>query len=243
MSEAVKNKVKVLVAALEKKFGKYKLPTFHPPPTSADAAAAQAVATKNCELIAGAVLGLHGPPHLGFEAARRLMSTFVDWNEVRVSNAGSLMRMLGRDPRAEERIRLMQRFLEAFFLRQRNLNLECLVPMKPGERRQFLADLEIFGRDELAAVVLTCFGMEMFPPAEDLHRVAQRYGLIRAKTTVLQMAKEFETKLEPDQILSLYAGLAAVAATTCTPESPKCPACVLKPRCPAARIFLKPSRK
>jgi len=211
MGDAIKNKVKTLVTGFEKKFGKYKLPSFLPPPTSADAAAAQAVATKNCELIAGSVLGLHGPPQAGFDASRKLMAMFVDWNEVRVSNAVTIVRALGRDPRAEERVRLLQRFLEAFFLRQRNLNLECLVPMKPGERRQFLSDLEIFARDELAAVVLTCFGMEMFPPSEELQRQALKFHLIKPKVTVLQMAKIFETKLDLELILGLYAGLYAAA--------------------------------
>jgi len=211
MGDALKNKVKLLVVGFEKKWGKYKLPSFLPPPMSADAAEAQAVATKNCELIAGSVLGLHGPPQSGFDASRKIMTIFVDWNEVRVSNSVTVIRALGRDPRAEERVRLLQRFLERFFLRQRNLNLECLMPMKSGERRQFLSDLEIFTRDELAAVVLTCFGLEIFPPAEVLWQQALHFNLIGPKVTVLQMAKLFETKLDLELMLGLYAGLYAEA--------------------------------
>ncbi|MCW8133205.1 MAG: hypothetical protein KIS92_22865 [Planctomycetota bacterium] len=243
MADALKNKVKTLLPLLEKRFGRYKPPTFLPPPSSADAAAAQAVASKNCELVVGAVLGLHGPPQAGFEAARKLMTLYVDWNEVRVSNAAIMVKALGKDHRGAERIALLQRFLEAFFLRQRNLNLDCLVPMRPAERRQFLQDLEVFSREEMAALLLTCFGMDVFPPSEALHRVMQRSGLIRPKTTVLQMAKECEDKLEEDQLLNLYAGLYGVAAQCCFVEQPKCAACLLKPRCPAAKTFAKGSKK
>jgi len=189
------------------------------------------------------VLGLHGPPQAGFESARKLMTLYVDWNEVRVSNPALLVKLLGKDARGAERIALLQRFLEAFFLRQRNLHLDCLVPMRPAERRQFLSDLEIFTREELAALLLTCFGLEVFPPSDALHRVAQRVGLVKAKTTVLQMAKEFEDKLEVDELLDLYAGLYAVAAQCCFEEQPKCAQCLLKPRCPAAKTFAKSAKK
>lgn len=243
MAESIKSKVDASIQILERRFGRYKLPAFLPPPSSADASAALSVASKNCELIVGSVLGLHGPPQAGFDAARKLMAQFVDWNEVRVSNPALLTKVLGRDVRAAERLALLQRFLEAFFLRQRNLNLECLVPMKPNERRQFLSDLEIFNREELAAVVLSCFGFPVYPPAGELLRVALRLGLLRSKATALQMAKEFESKLEAEALLNLYAHLSAVAFHFCHAERPQCALCPLKLRCPAARAFAKAAKK
>jgi hypothetical protein len=243
MADNTRKKVQALLQLLEKRFGHVKLPEFLPPPSSADAAAAFAVATKNSELVAGAVLGLHGPPEEGFEAAKRLMTHYVDWNEIRVASPVMLVRVLGRDPRAGARIALLQRFLEVFFLRRRNLNLEYLVAMKPGERRQFLSDLEVFTREELAAFLLSCFGFPVFPAADPVHRVAVRYGLIRQKVTVLQMAKQFETKLEVAEMLDLYSHLYGVSWEVCHIEHPKCPQCVVKNRCSAAKTFLKAARK
>ena len=117
------------------------------------------------------------------------------------------------------------------------------MPLKANERRQFLSDLEIFTREELAALLLSCFGHPVFPPSGDLHRVAQRLGVLRAKTTVLQMAKEFETRLELDELLNLYAHLYAVAAQYCHVERPQCSPCPVKLRCPAARLFAKAAKK
>ena len=238
----LKNKVESLIQALERSLGKVGFPTFMPPPTSADPGAAIEVASRNSEIVAGAVLGLHGPPDDGGEVARRLMVQFVDWNEVRVASPVLLVRVLGKDPRAGERIQLLQRFLEAFFLKQRNLNLEHLVGLKSHERRQFVSDLEVFNREELSAFLLTCFGHAVFPPADPVHRVAQRCGLIRAKTTVLQMVKLFEDSLEIGEMLSLYAHLYAIALKVCHPESPRCPQCTLRSRCPSARKFAKAAR-
>lgn len=235
MGDAFKNKVKTLIQNLDKRFGHYKLPAFLPPPSSADAAAAQAVAQKNCELVIGAVLGLHGPPQAGFDSARKLMTLYVDWNEVRVSNPALLVKLLGKDARGAERIALLQRFLEAFFLRQRNLNLDCLVPMRPAERRQFLSDLEIFTREELAALLLTCFGLEVFPPSEVLHGIAQQVGLVKTKTTVLQMAKEFEDKLELEELLGVYNGLYNVATGHHAAEQLKWVQRLMKVRVPAVK--------
>src|SRR6185295_11966292 len=116
---AIKSKIETYVQALDKSFGKVKFPVFMPPPTSADPGAAIEVASKNSEIVAGAVLGLHGPPDEGSEATKRLMVQFVDWNEIRVASSPLLVRVLGKDPRATERIQLLQRFLEAFFLKQR----------------------------------------------------------------------------------------------------------------------------
>lgn len=239
MSDATKNKVKAILQTLERRFPKVERQEFMPPPTSADMDAALAVATRNSEIVAAAVLGLHGPPHDGVEAARKLMGCYVDWNEIRVANRDSLTRVMGRDPRAAERATSLQRFLEAFFLRQRNMNLECLVQMKPSERKQFLSDIEVFSREELAAILLTCFGHPLFPPSEALNRVGVRCGLLRSKTTALQMCKIFEKGFTPEEMLDLYSHLYSVALKYCHEESPDCNGCPLKPRCPAAKQFAK----
>jgi endonuclease III len=242
MAESARQKVHAILQLLERRFGKVKRHEFLPPPASADMDAALQVATRNSEIVAAAVLGLHGPPDEGMEAARRLMTHYVDWNEIRVANREALARAIGKDPRAAERAALLQRFLEAFFLRQRNMNLECLVGTKPAERRQFLADLEVFTREEMAALLLACFAHPLFPPAEPVHRVAVRCGLLRAKVTVLQMSKVFEDSLEAEELQALYSHLYAVAWKTCHVEAPDCMHCPLKPRCPAARTFAKAAR-
>lgn len=239
MAEATIRKAKALLQGLERRFGQVTRPEFMPPPTSADMDAALAVATRNSEVVAAAVLGLHGPPDEGREAARKLMACYVDWNEIRVANRDSLARTMGKDPRAAERATNLQRFLEAFFLRQRNMNLECLVEMKPSERKQFLADLEVFSREELAALLLTCFGHSMFPPAEVLNRVGLRCGLLKAKTTSLQMGKVFEKGLSVDEQRTLYSYLYAIARSWCHEETPDCGSCPLKLKCPSVKQFAK----
>jgi len=242
MPDSTCKKALSLLQTLDRRFGKSKLPEFMPPPASADMDAALQVAAKNSEVIAGTVLGLHGPPEEGQESVRKLMAVYVDWNEVRVANRVSLARCLGRDPRATERIALMQRFLEAFFLRQRNMNLDCLVGMKPAERKAFLGNLEVFSREELTALMLTCFGMPGFPPSEALHRVAVRCGMLKPKTTVLQMAASLSDGLEADEMLGLYSHLYNVACANCHVEHPKCPTCPLKNGCPAAKDFMKAAK-
>lgn len=239
MADATTRKAKALLQSLDRRFGRTSRPEFMPPPSSADMDAALAVATRNSEIVAAAVLGLHGPPDEGREAARKLMGCYVDWNEIRVANRESLARVMGRDPRAMERATNLQRFLEAFFLRQRNMNLECLVEMKPSERRQFLGDLEVFARDELAAMLLSCFGHPAFPPSEALNRVGLRCGLLKAKTTSLQMSKALDRGLSADELLSLYSHLYAIARQHCHAEAPDCAPCPLRLKCPTAKQLSK----
>ncbi|MCZ7647882.1 MAG: hypothetical protein M5U26_21930 [Planctomycetota bacterium] len=214
---STRSKLLNFVQTYNRRFGKVKRMEFMPPPSSADMDAAFQVATKNSEIVAGAVLGLHGPPQEGLDAARKLMSQYVDWNEVRVSGVEAAAQVLGRDARAEERIALLQRFLEVYFLRQRNMNLDYLVALKPNDRKQFISNLEVFDREELPALLLTCFGHLAFPPSDMLHAVAMEHGLIRKKTTVLQMAREFQKGLDEETMLSLYSHLYALARS---PEKP-----------------------
>ncbi len=221
MANAKKKKVLSYLQALNRRFGHLTHPEFVPPPTSADASAALAVSRKNSEIVAGAVLGLHGPPQQGIDAARKLMGICVDWNEVRVCNSAFLVQALGRDARAEERIALLQRFLEAYFLRERNLNLDSLVNLRGPERRQFISNLEVFSREELAAVLLSCFGHTVFPPSEVIHEVAKENGLITEKTTVLQMAKQFESFLDAQGMLELYSHLYSLAQQPSKPTKSK----------------------
>jgi hypothetical protein len=218
MGDATKAKVASFIQTADRRYGKVERPTLVPPPNSADATAIAAVSAKNALIVAGVVLGLHGAPAEGADAARKLMQHFVDWNEVRVSRAATLAAVLGRQSRAVERIALLQRFLEAFFLRQRSLNLDYLFTLKAHEVRRFVGDIEVFDREELAAVLLTGFDQPFFPPSDVLRDTAEHLGLVKPKTTTLQMAKKFETSLEPELLYTLYSHLYAI---TNDPEGDK----------------------
>ena len=211
MGDATQQKVSSFVQSLDRRYGKVEKPAVVPPPASADAAAVAAVSAKNAQTIAGVVLGLHGPPAEGADAAKKLMAHFVDWNEVRVSRPMTLVAVLGRQSRGQARIQLLQRFLESYFLRQRSLNLDYLYTLKSNEAKRFLADLEVFDREELAAVYLTGFNVPVFPPSDMLRDVAENVGLLKPKTTTLQMAKKFETSLNEDLLYTLYSHLYSLA--------------------------------
>ena len=210
MGDVLRAKVSNLISTLDKKYGKPERPAIMPPPASADAASAAVVSVKNAQVAAGVVLGLHGSPHEGAEAAKKLLAHFVDWNEVRVSRPSALAILLGRQGNVPARVALLQRFLEAFFLRQRNLHLDYLYTLKAHEAKRFLSELEVFDREELAAVYLTGFGLPIFPPSEALHEVAIALGLIKPKTTTLQMAKKFEDTVSEGDLYPLYAHLYAL---------------------------------
>jgi hypothetical protein len=218
MGDATKAKVVSFIQSGDRRYGKVEFPTVVPPPSSADASAISVVSAKNAQIVAGVVLGLHGAPMEGAEAARKLMQHFVDWNEVRVSRPATLVAVLGKQSRAAQRIATTQRFLEAFFLRQRSLNLDYLFTLKSHEVRRFLSDLEVFDREELAAVFLTGFRYPVFPPSDALRDAAEKVGLIKPKTTTLQMAKKFETGLDEESLYALYSHLYSVA---CDPETEK----------------------
>ena len=207
MGDVFRTKVSNLIQSLEKKYGKAERPEVMPPPESADAASAAAVSAKNAQIVAGVVLGLHGPPKDGVEAARKLLAHFVDWNEVRVSRPSALASVLGRQTNAAARVTLLQRFLEAFFLRQRSLNLDYLYTLKIHEAKRYLSDLEVFDREELAAIYLTGLKLPVFPPSDALRQLSEKVGLIKQKTTTLQMAKKYETSLNDETLFALYSNL------------------------------------
>ncbi|MGD0088607.1 MAG: hypothetical protein ABSE73_01685 [Planctomycetota bacterium] len=213
MSDSLKKKVEAFVQTWDQHYGKPERPAVTPQPSSADAAAVTAVAAKNAQVVAAAALGLHGPPVEGIEAARRLMQHFVDWNEVRVARPQTLVGVLGKQPRATERVALLHRFLETFFLKRRKLDLDFLLKpeTKPPELRRFLTELQVFDREELAAVLLDAFRQRFFPPADPLRDVAEQTGLVPRKTTTLQMAKRFELGLDEGLLYCLYSHLYALA--------------------------------
>lgn len=220
MSSSLKKKVLAFLQTWDHHYGKPERPAVAPPSSSADVNAVAAVAEKNAQIVAGVVLGLHGPPAEGVEAARKLMQHFVDWNEVRVARTQTLITVLGKQPRAAERVALLRRFLEVFFTAKpkHGLNLDDLVTpgtaktMKPGEMKRFLSEeLQFSDREELAALLLVGFHHRVFPPAAPLREVAEQAGLIWHRTTTLQMAEKFETALDADQLYALYSHLYSLA--------------------------------
>jgi hypothetical protein len=213
MSDSLKKKVDAFVQGWDQHYGKPERPAVAPQPSSADSAALAAVAAKNAQVVAASVLGLHGPPAEGVEAARRLMQHFVDWNEVRVTRPQTLVAVLGKQSRAAERVALLHRFLGTFFLKWPKLGLDFLLKpdMKPADLRRFLTELQVFDRGELAAVLLIAFRQPLFPPADPLRDVAEQTGLVPRKITTLQMAKRFEQALDEERLYCLYSHLYALA--------------------------------
>jgi len=134
--------------------------------------------------LAIAVLGVECGDAEADRAIHRLLTTMVDWNEVRVSSVAQVYRALGdRIPHGLDRAGQLLDALQSIYEREHRVSLDRLRGIGRREAREYLEALP--GVDEFAAasVMLWCFGGHAIPVSDKLLNSLREAELIHPTAT------------------------------------------------------------
>ena len=115
----------------------------------------------------------------------RLMRQVVDMNDLRVTDTGDLVEMLGdRVSMAEERVLMMRRGLNAVYLSEHAMNLARVSEMGKRDARAYMEGLDGVPRFVSGYVLLHAFGVHAMPVDENLLGRLERDGVVAEGTTI-----------------------------------------------------------
>jgi endonuclease III len=134
-------------------------------------------------------------------AEQRLVSSMVDYNELRVTPAIELAAILGvRYAFAEARCSALHRTLQAIFEREKQMNLESLHQMHKPEIRRYLKSLAGINPYVEAAVALDCFGVPAAPVDMKLLLWLKNKQAVAEECTVLELQQVLERHIRAPQM-------------------------------------------
>ncbi len=184
--------------------------------------------------LAAVILGRDTDGAKAYTACRRLLTEFVDWNEVRVARWGEVERVLrlhvGERRSGDATRRLLYCLQQVFELRG-EVGLTALTPDVLSEARKFLLLLNFLDADEVNLVMLLGLGEPVMPVDSNVLRPGKRRGGISHTATKLQAQKALEQSLEGEDLHACYLAMREHARRVCFTESPDCKQCSTRKKC------------
>jgi endonuclease III len=129
--------------------------------------------------LAIAMLGIEGGEAEGFRLVDKLMTVFVDWNDVRVSRPIELARAIGVEaPAMVERCQHLITALNAVYRQENKTSLDRLRGLGRREARQYLEKLPGMDVYAVASVFLWSLGGHAIPVSNAAWNTLKRNDLV-----------------------------------------------------------------
>jgi endonuclease-3 len=172
-------------------------------------------------------------------AFARLMAAFPTWEALLAADPPAIAEAIKIGGLAQIKAPRIKGLLMEIWERVGSFDLSFLAEMPLDEAKAWLRSLNGVGPKTAACVLLFAFGRPALPVDTHVQRVAQRLGLISAKTTAEQAHVLLEAMLTPEQVYPFHIGLIRHGRRICHAQRPLCERCVLNRGCPSAFTFGK----
>jgi len=171
-------------------------------------------------------------------AFMRLISRFPTWGELMAADPREIeseIEVGGLAPTKSVRIKAV---LDEVWRRQGSFDLSFLREIPLDEAKGWLRSLPGVGPKTAACVLMFALGRPALPVDTHVGRVAQRLGLVPAKTGAAAAHDLLEAVLAPEEVYPFHISLIKHGRRLCRAQRPLCAECPLKDRCPTAPLYL-----
>lgn len=172
-------------------------------------------------------------------AFHKLATSFVDWNEVRVSSpeevAGTLEGLPDTLARAERVIAMLQQLFEDTY----SFELDNIDSKGLKSAAAKLSGFSAVGDYAVAWVLQQSLGGHAVPVDQPTERVAKRLGLLDSEQTgVDSMRASLEHIVPKVKDAQFNEWISLLARDVCWEDAPNCPACPMREVCPTGQANL-----
>jgi len=172
------------------------------------------------------------------EAVRRLLETFPDWNEFRISDAiefHELLEDLGLKDLYDRCERVLD-FINDVYQDQNQVDLEFLRDLPPEDRLQILDRYTSLGPPLAHFLALSLQGFEGVLFHYSLARVAQRVGLVERTGSPKVLVASLEKALQGEDAVSAQINMLELGEEVCHSKNPSCRNCYLVLMCKDRKV-------
>lgn len=176
-------------------------------------------------------------------ALNQFRSSYVDLNELRVSELREIQTIIGHISDSELRARAIRKFLKQIFQKNYKYDIDGIAKKTFKEAKDDLKDYDALASDFIMAQAqVQTLGGHAFPVDDRILLMAKRLGLVEQNADHANLRGILEKNIPKAQILLAISLIEEFVDTVCTTEAPKCLACRFKPVCPGYEAMLNPPK-
>ncbi|NOZ19981.1 MAG: hypothetical protein GXP25_02720 [Planctomycetes bacterium] len=165
------------------------------------------------------------------QTVKRFQSTFVDWNEMRVTS-GREIAVWAKDKQIGQPIgRACRDALDKLYADRGEFDLGFLADESFASSRDYLVNTLRLPPRPAARLMLLFFNRPALPLSNEVRRVADRLGLVDPSWTHDRAQKSLERLIPSAQMAEFYHYTTQHAEKTCLAANPKCSRCLLQKNC------------
>lgn len=162
---------------------------------------------------------------------KRYRTTFVDWNEVRVSTGSEIMEEAGC-PEVDDRLaRNLRSALDRLYHDRADFKLDFLREKTYADLRSYLLDTLGLAPRPAARLMLLGFQKPALPLSDEVKRISDRVGLVDPSWPMDRAQKSLERIVPGSRMLEFYQLVTCHGEAICLPSTPKCSHCALRRIC------------
>ncbi len=171
-------------------------------------------------------------------AFMRLVSRFPTWDALMAAAPEEIEGEIQVGGLAATKAPRIKAIVEEVWRRTGSFDLSFLREMPMAEAKGWLRSLPGVGPKTAACVLMFALGRPALPVDTHVQRVAQRLGLVPAKTGAAEAHNVLEAMLAPEEVYPFHVSLIAHGRQLCRAQRPLCAECPLNGRCPTAPLYL-----
>lgn len=185
------------------------------------------------------------PPPEAQASFGRLKTSFVDWNEVRISPIPEIQEAIGAPDHSLSLAVFIKDLLDFLHHEKHTVSLESLVEENISDIRRFLKKIKGVEASTINLALRQRKDYPMIPVDPRMERALERLGVVKASETCDQKGKSLHEHLEPEPGLHFHHFILAHSRDICPPEDElvQCGVCGLKASCPDYQNRSKKKKK
>jgi endonuclease-3 len=169
-------------------------------------------------------------------AFMKLVARYPAWEALMAAGPEEIEREIRVGGLATTKAPRIKAILEDVWRQRGSFDLSFLGERPMSEAKAWLRSLPGVGPKTAACVLMFALGRPALPVDTHVQRVAQRLGLVPAKTGAAEAHDLLEGMLSPEEVYPFHVSLINHGRRLCRAQRPLCGECPLRERCPTASL-------
>ncbi|MFC1588168.1 hypothetical protein ACFL54_07655 [Planctomycetota bacterium] len=179
------------------------------------------------------------------KALEKLLASYIDWNDIRVSNTYEIAHHFTKAGLTNTlpRARRLKQLLQDIFQFEREYTFSIFEEMSPDRIKRFLLNLKHVDHAIAAITMRNSLGYNTTPVNQALTRVLKRLGVIQPSETLARTQKLLDELLPESDMFTFFKLFEDLGGKTCTQDNYDCFSCLLKKSCKTGNRLKKKTAK
>lgn len=182
-------------------------------------------------------------PEKAQKAFAALKSTYVDWNEVRVTSTRETSSVIESKGCVAKRSESIKTFLQRLFFDNHTVSTQPIQKMSTKRAKEYVEETTGLPSEQVATILLEVFDIPVVPINKQIKYALVRLGLVKMGSSPRQVQKTFLRLASEGKAATAYRVLYILSTEHCREDEQLCAGCPVKKHCPTGQERIREIRE